>query len=244
MTDPIYAIGDIHGQLAMLDAALARIEADGGAAARVVFLGDYTDRGPASRQVLDRLIDGQARGRNWTFLRGNHDRMFSMFLETYPRTDSRLLIGYHWLHPRIGGVETLASYGIDIPDGTRIHALHDRVAATIPPAHRTFLDGLQDHLETDDLLFVHAGIRPGLALADQSQDDKLWIRSEFLDDRRSHPWLVVHGHTHVPAPEHHGNRVNLNSGAGYGHPLTTAVFEGRACWHLTETGRQPLMPKG
>ena len=94
------------------------------------------------------------------------------------------------------------------------------------------------------VLFVHAGIRPGVALADQSQDDKLWIRGEFLDDRRPHPRLVVHGHTHVPAPEHHGNRVNLDSGAGYGHPLTTAVFEGRACWHLTETGRQPLMPKG
>ena len=113
----IYAIGDIHGQLAMLEDALRRIEADGGPDARIVFLGDYTDRGPNSRGVIERLAQGKAEARNWVFLMGNHDRMFSMFLADYPRNDDRLLVGYHWLHPRIGGIETLASYGIEVPEG-------------------------------------------------------------------------------------------------------------------------------
>ena len=109
MTSPIYAIGDIHGQLAMLEQALALIEADGGADARIVFLGDYTDRGSDSRGVIERLVQGQAAGRNWVFLKGNHDRMFSMVSRGLRRaTTPRLLVGYHWLHERIGGIETLA----------------------------------------------------------------------------------------------------------------------------------------
>lgn len=241
MNTPIYAIGDIHGQLEKLDEALDRIEADGGADARVVFLGDYTDRGPDSRGVIERLSQGLTEGRNWICLRGNHDRMFSMFIEDYPRNDDRLLVGYHWLHDRIGGVQTLESYGVDVPDGTRIYELHGQVLPAIPTHHRAFLDGLKDHHQQGDLLFVHAGIRPGIALEAQSQDDKLWIRQEFLNDRTSHPWLVVHGHTQVPAPEHHGNRINLDSGAGFGRELTTAVFEGRNSWTLRPEGRKSLI---
>lgn len=242
MTAPIYAIGDIHGQLAMLEAALQRIEADGGPDARVVFLGDYTDRGPDSRGVVDLLARGQAEGRNWVCIKGNHDRMFSMFMEDHPRNDDRLLVGYHWLHPRIGGVETLQSYGVDVAERERIHQVHDRARSAVPPEHLSFLDGLKTAHQEGEMLFVHAGIRPGLPLEQQTEEDLVWIRQEFLTDTRAHPWLVVHGHTHVKRAEHHGNRVNLDTGAGYGHPLTAAVFEGRDCWLLTDEGRQPLTP--
>ncbi|OIQ41606.1 MAG: serine/threonine protein phosphatase [Roseobacter sp. MedPE-SWde] len=242
MTQPIYAIGDIHGQLEMLEQALARIEADGGPEARVVFLGDYVDRGPESRGVIELLSKGLAAGRNWVCLLGNHDRMFSMFMEDYPRNDARLLVGYHWLHERIGGVETLQSYGVEVAEGARIHEVHAEARKAVPEDHCGFLNDLPDYHQEGELLFVHAGIRPGVALEDQSQDDKIWIRQEFLNDQRAHPWLVVHGHTQIPAPEHRGNRINLDSGAGFGRDLTAAVFEGRACWTLTAEGRKPLMP--
>ena len=242
MTRPIYAIGDIHGQLGMLETALARIEADGGPNARVVFLGDYVDRGPDSRAVIDRILNGQTAGRDWIALMGNHDRMFSMFVEDYPRNDARLLVGYHWLHEKLGGIETLASYGVPVEDGDRIFQVHDRARAAVPQAHIDFLRNLVPYHLEDELLFVHAGIRPGTPLAEQSEDDLIWIRQEFLNDTRDHPWLVVHGHTPAKQAEHCGNRVNLDAGAGYGKPLACAVFEGRDCWQLTQAGRVPLRP--
>ncbi|MBY6056994.1 metallophosphoesterase family protein [Leisingera daeponensis] len=242
MTAPIYAIGDIHGQLDMLDQALERIEADGGPEARVVFLGDYTDRGPDSSGVLDRLIAGRGEGRNWVCLKGNHDRMFEWFLEETPRHDPHLLIGYHWLHERIGGVETLASYGLTFEDRTRLDDLHARAKEVIPAPHAEFLRSLTALHETPELAFVHAGIRPGVPLAGQHEDDLVWIRQPFHDHTGPHPKLIVHGHTPVDKASHYGNRVNLDSGAGYGRPLTAAVFEGRDCWLLAEAGRVPLLP--
>ncbi|MQQ07799.1 serine/threonine protein phosphatase [Epibacterium sp. SM1979] len=242
MTQPIYAIGDIHGQHEMLKAALARIEADGGQDARVVFLGDYTDRGPGSPEVLDLLIEGRDQGRDWHFLLGNHDQMFAMFMEDYPRNDARLLVGYDWLHPRIGGRSTLACYGIEIEEGARTYEVHARAKEAIPKAHVDFLNQLKHSHCEEGLLFVHAGIRPGVELVDQDPDDLIWIRDEFLEDTRDHGRLVVHGHTHIDAPTHYGNRINLDSGAGYGHPLTAAVFEGQECSILTSEGRKRLLP--
>ncbi|GGH28161.1 serine/threonine protein phosphatase 1 [Cribrihabitans marinus] len=242
MTQPIYAIGDIHGQSGMMDEALARIEADGGADARVVFLGDYTDRGPDSRGVLDRLVAGLAEGRDWIALRGNHDRMMAMFLRDYPTHDDRLLVGYHWLHERIGGAETLASYGVEVSERTRLFEVHERARAAVPQAHRRLLDDLRNHHREDGLLFVHAGIRPGIALEAQTENDLLWIRQEFHDDPRRHPWLVVHGHTPVDRARHYGNRVNLDTGAGYGRALTPAVFQDGQAWLLTGSGREKLTP--
>jgi len=113
MTNPIYAIGDIHGQLALLKDVLDRIERDGGPEARIVFLGDYVDRGPDSCGVIDLLSRGLANGRDWICLKGNHDHLFEWFIAPpVPRQDPHLLIGYHWFHERIGGIETAASYGI------------------------------------------------------------------------------------------------------------------------------------
>ncbi|WP_170330266.1 metallophosphoesterase family protein [Ruegeria arenilitoris] len=243
MPEPIYAIGDIHGQLHMLEDALARIEKDGGPDAKIVFIGDYTDRGPHSREVLDFLVKGQSEGKNWTFLRGNHDQMCAMFLEDYPRNDARLLVGYHWLHPRIGGIETLKSYGVEVRDGDRTYQVHGEAKAAVPQAHVDFLARLLPYYLKDGLLFVHAGIRPGVPLQQQDHDDLIWIREEFLIHQMHHPWLVVHGHTHVTSPEHHGNRVNIDTGAGYGNPLTAAVFEGSECWILRDKGRFCLTPQ-
>lgn len=242
MTQPIYAIGDIHGQLDMLEAALSLIEADGGPDARIVFLGDYIDRGPNSKGVIDRLVEGKASGRNWLFLKGNHDRFMEWFLEVPPRIDPHMMVGYHWFHDRIGGTETVASYGFEIPKQIRQYALADELRPLVPQSHIHFLSSLAlSHVE-GPLFFAHAGIRPGVPLLEQDEEDLLWIRQEFHNDSRDHGKLIVHGHTPVDAPRNYGNRVNLDSGAGYGAPLSAAVFEGTACWLLTENGRVALEP--
>ena len=102
MSERIYAVGDIHGQREMLDAALKRIDNDGGGDARIVFLGDYVDRGPDSAGVIGRLADGLAGGRNWVCLKGNHDRLFEWFVAPpKPRNDPHLIIGYDWTHPAL-----------------------------------------------------------------------------------------------------------------------------------------------
>jgi len=238
---PIYAVGDIHGQLEMLETAISLIETDGGPNARVVFLGDLVDRGESSRQVIERLMRAQQKRRDWTVLSGNHDQLFVGFMETGAVDDPRIKSGVPWVGPRLGGLATLASYGITNLDQTPM-ALWEEAKARVPMAHVDFLKSLPTHLAADDLLFVHAGIRPGIALGDQSPDDLMWIRNEFLDDPRTHPWLVVHGHTAVQTAEHKGNRVNLDSGAGYGRPITAAVFEDGRVWTLSPQGRVALDP--
>lgn len=238
----IYAVGDIHGQRTMLEDALALIEADGGAAARVVFLGDYVDRGPDSAGVVDMLAKGMADGRDWICLMGNHDRMFRWFMEEPPQHDPQMLVGYHWFHENIGGVETMESYGVPVVGRTRLAEVHDAALAAVPPAHINFLHHLKTYQEEAGKLFVHAGIRPRVPLAEQSEDDLLWIRGEFHEDPQPHPWLVVHGHTPVDRPMHCGNRVNLDTGAGYGRAITVAVFEGTECSVLTDQGRKRLQP--
>ncbi len=242
MHPPIYAIGDIHGQTHELDRALARIEADGGAEARIVFLGDYTDRGPDSRGVLDTLIEGQTAGRNWTFLKGNHDRMFEWFMQDPLRHDPYMIVKLYWLHERLGGDTTLASYGVDAHGDRREKDVHADARAAVPQAHLDFLAGLTLTFETDDLFFAHAGIRPQVPLADQTEEDLIWIRQEFLNHTGPHPKLIVHGHTPVTKATHYGNHVNLDTGAGYGDPLTAAVFEGGRVWQLTDRGRVPMTP--
>ena len=236
----LYAIGDIHGQLAQLVEAIDWIEKDGGPAAPIVFLGDYIDRGPDSRGVLDLLIQGRDAGRNWTFLKGNHDRMFEWFLQTPSRADPHLFTDLSWLHERLGGQDTLRSYGLDFSARRRLSAVHDEALRAVPKAHLDFLEGCPLTFETEDLFFCHAGIRPGVALCDQNEEDLLWIREEFLDFDGRHPKIIVHGHSPIERACHYGNRVNLDSGAGYGHPLTAAVFEELRCSILTAQGRRQI----
>lgn len=242
MTRPLYAIGDIHGQLQELLRVLDLIERDGGTDAEVVFLGDYTDRGPESCGVLEHLIAGRDADRPWRFIKGNHDRMFDWFMQSYPRHEAYLPVELGWLHPRLGGDTTLASYGLEFSERSRMRDVHRQALELVPAEHVDFLQSLDLTFETPDLFFAHAGIRPGIPLARQDEEDLLWIRREFHDHRRLHPKLIVHGHTPVDAATHYGNRINLDSGAGYGDPLSAAVFEGTECWVLSDRGRVPLKP--
>lgn len=242
MTNRIYAVGDIHGQKSMLEGALERIEKDGGPDAEIVFLGDLVDRGPDSAGVIELLRSGIEAGRNWTVLRGNHDRLYSYFLEDLPRPDPQILLGMDWFSDRIGGRGTLESYGIEVADTARYYQIHPVAREVIPQAHVDFMANLPAYHLHDDLLFVHAGIRPGVPLEQQTEDDMCWIRHDFLNFEEPHPWLVVHGHTPEKKAVHKGNRVNLDSGAGYGRPITAAVFEGRDVAVLGENGRVALRP--
>lgn len=237
MTEAIYAIPDIHGQDALLEDALDRIARDGGKDARIIFLGDLVDRGPNSRAVIDRLMMGQAQGRPWTVLRGNHDQMFVDFLDSGVIQSPHIRSGLSWLHHRLGGAATLASYGLDVSEDV---TEWEAARRAVPQAHRDWLTALPLWKEAGELLFVHAGIRPGLSLRAQDPADLMWIRDGFLDHEAPHPWLVVHGHTALEMPTHFGNRIDLDGGAAYGRPLWPAVFEGRDAWLLTETGRISL----
>lgn len=240
----IYAVGDIHGHLDKLKGAIARIEDDGGPEARVIFLGDMIDRGPDSAGVIEHLRHGVATGRNWTVLLGNHDQMLLQFLDSgdihHPRTKSP---ESHWLMDKIGGLTTLASYGIDVRGDRPVEDLRADALAHVPQGHRDFLASLPRYVVEGDLLFAHAGIEPGLPLDQQDPDTFCWIRDPFTRYSAPHPWLIVHGHVHLDAPTHFGNRIDLDGGAGYGRPLAAAALEGRDCWLLTDAGRQPLLPQ-
>lgn len=240
MPDPIYAIGDIHGHLDKLDEALTKIERDGGADAAVVFLGDLVDRGPDSPGVIDRIVGGVRAGRRWIVLKGNHDRFMTRFLADPGRLEQRPKNTIGWLDPRIGGRDTLRAYGVDADMTRDIKEIHADAVAAVPKAHLDFLENLPLLHHAPDLLFVHAGIRPGVPLDRQTEDDLLWIRQDFHKDPRDHGPLIVHGHTPVAAATHYGNRVNLDSGAGHGHDLTAAVLLGRDVFVLTHGGRLRL----
>ncbi|MCG7494116.1 metallophosphoesterase family protein [Thalassobius sp. Cn5-15] len=240
-TAPVYAIGDIHGHLDQLEHALSLIERDGGTEAKVVFLGDLVDRGPNSRGVIERLETGIHEGRNWVVLKGNHDAMFQAFLENGEVFHPRTRLGRSFVDNHIGGRATLHSYGVDVtledPQDLQAAALEH-----VPYRHLTFLRNLPLYHLSDDMLFVHAGLRPGIALELQDPEDFCWIRHEFLDHTAAHPWLVVHGHTAIMRAEHCGNRVNLDSGAGFERPITAAAFEGGKVFELGPFGRQRLEP--
>jgi len=242
----LYAIGDIHGQLDKLRAAHALITADRAAHdtkdAPVVHLGDYVDRGPDSAGVIDYLIAGHARGEPWICLKGNHDRIFLNYLTRGATSDHVLRKGLSWLDAPMGGTETLASYGVTRRRWTSAGGLLDHARKAVPPTHLEFLTGLHLSHQTGDLFLCHAGIRPDVPLNEQSEDDLIWIRSPFLESTTDHGKLIVHGHTPVEMPKNHGNRVALDTGAGFGRDLTAAAFEGRSCHILTETGRVPLQP--
>lgn len=245
MKDPIrsYAIGDIHGHLDALKVAHARIKRDrdrtGDAAAPVVHLGDLVDRGPDSRGVIQHLVEGRAAGEPWEVMLGNHDRYFRRYLATGELTEAQRP-DVPWLRSSTGGAATLASYGIDVVDLPR--RVHSEALRLVPPGHRALLDAQRLSLRRGDVLFVHAGIRPGVPLDAQDEEDLVWIREPFLSDRRDHGALVVHGHTAIDTAAHHGNRVNIDSSMAFGGHLTVIVIEGREVWELTGKGRQALRP--
>ncbi len=184
----------------------------------VVYLGDYIDRGPDSRGVLDMLIDQALPAFEPVFLMGNHDIMLLRLIDGGPAP-------YSW---RLNGAEaTLASYGVD-PGlwSDDLTALRDAVRARLPASHERFLRSLRySHVE-GDYFFAHAGIRPGVPLHAQDEEDLLWIREPFLDSTADHGKVVVHGHTPVEMPENRVTRIGIDTGAVYGGVLTALVLEG------------------
>ncbi|MFZ1727064.1 MAG: metallophosphoesterase family protein [Albidovulum sp.] len=241
-----YAIGDIHGHLDKLEAAHDLIAQDrrtcADSDAPVVHVGDLVDRGPDARDVIGFLMAGQATGANWVVLKGNHDRMFTGFMRDPDSHDPGLRAELHWINPRLGGGTTLASYGVLGAGERLLFDLHEEALVKVPSAHLAYLEGLPTHFLRGEVLFVHAGVRPGIPLRDQAENDLLWIRKDFLEDTRDHGALVVHGHTPVDTVDHRGNRLNIDTGAGYGKTLNTVVIEGRRVWQLTESGRVEIRP--
>jgi serine/threonine protein phosphatase 1 len=238
----IYAIGDIHGHIGLLKAAHDLIAEDMAAhgPGQIVHVGDLVDRGPDSRGVIDHLMQGAARGEDWVVLKGNHDRMFSRFLNNPDEQEPGLRADLGWLHPKLGGPATLASYGVKKAADRPIPKVHADAIAAVPQAHRDYLSGLPAMHRAGDCVFVHAGIRPGVPLDQQTETDLVWIRDIFLVEVTSFGPLVVHGHTAIDQATHYGNRINLDSGAAYGGPLSAVVIEGREAALLTPQGRRKL----
>lgn len=238
----IYAVGDIHGQLDLLKEAHDRIRTDGGDAARVVHLGDLIDRGPDSRGVVAFLMEGQARGHDWIVIKGNHDRQLPGFLSDPHWIDPCASERKNWIARDTGAHTTLASYGVPDAASRPLAEVHAEALAAVPADHARWLDGLPSWHLTPQALFVHAGIRPGIDLQAQTEDDLLWIRKPFHRDPRDHGVLVVHGHTPVDAPTHFGNRVDIDTGAAYGGPLTVAAFDDDgSVWLIGADGPEPLI---
>jgi len=204
-----FAIGDIHGCLRHLEALLARIgyQPPGD---RLIFLGDYVDRGPDSAGVIDLLLELRAASPQVVCLLGNHERMFLDFL------DGR--------HPDIflanGGRETLASYK---RRSHRWQRLTGR--AELPDDHVAFLRGLPLMHVTPTHVFVHAGLRPGVPLEEQREEDLLWIRESFFTVLVELNRTVVFGHSPMVSPFHEEKRIGIDTGACYGGPLTAYEVE-------------------
>lgn len=226
----IYAIGDVHGRRDCLDQLLLQIGEDdrarGPAQTTLVLLGDLVDRGPESRGVIERLsrLD---KVRPCVFLMGNHEEVL---IDAWEGDE-----GAARLFHRIGGRETLISYGVtptdyDSADFAQLHAL---LVSCVPREHIEFLRGFRDFYRSGDYLFVHAGIRPGTPLDEQHSQDMRWIRNKFLDDTRDHGVCVVHGHSVAPAVEEKPNRVGIDTGAYASGRLTALGLEGTDRWFLS-----------
>lgn len=219
--DRIYAIGDIHGRLDLLERAIDAIHRDvdeHGPAALTVTLGDYVDRGPDSRGVIDRLIDNPF-PTSYIALKGNHETLLADFLAD-PAT------GAFWRQQ--GGGQTLQSYGIRIGGltGSSFEAARRQLEAALPASHVQFLGSLPISLSHGRYFFCHAGVRPGVPLDRQSEEDLLWIRDDFLSSTKPFGKIVVHGHTPVPEPEVLPNRISIDTGAFMTGRLTCVVLEG------------------
>ncbi len=220
----IYAIGDVHGRADLLGSLQDLIAKDAGRAPEsrkvVVYLGDYVDRGPDSAGVIDRLINGPLADLEQVFLMGNHEEFFMEFLDN-PE------VGTVWI--KNGGDATLASYGIKGAkhcSARDLGVLSKSLNEMLPDEHLEFLKGLSVSHRERDYLFVHAGIRPGVPLDRQCEDDMLWIREPFLGSSDEHEVVVVHGHTPVDEAEVHNNRIAIDTGAVWSGCLTAAVLHG------------------
>jgi serine/threonine protein phosphatase 1 len=218
----VYAVGDVHGSLDLLEALLAEIARDALESRPawrplLIFVGDYVDRGPASAQVLDLLVSlSGSPAFEVRALKGNHEEAMLRFLDDP-------WFGPTWV--QFGGAETLASYGVAAPtsdDGSAWAAAREALANSLPPSHLEFLSNLELLVKVGDYVFVHAGLDPDQSLERQVEHDVLWIRREFLGATGLGECVVVHGHTPAEEPEFFAHRIGVDTGA-YATGLLTAV---------------------
>lgn len=222
----VYAIGDIHGRLDLLTALVAGIDEDdrarGAAETTIILLGDLIDRGPDSAGVLAfaRALSGR---RNVRIICGNHEEMF---LRSFADRDAfRDFLQF-------GGRETILSYAVD-PAAFRSAELDEAqamMAQAVPQADIVFINTFEDAVVIGDYAFVHAGVRPGHALCDQTIRDLRWIREPFLSYAGVHEHLIVHGHTIALEPEIEASRIGIDTGAYRTGRLTALGLEGEQQW--------------
>lgn len=221
----VYAIGDIHGRADLLGDLHERIRADaaGHDAARrmIVYLGDYVDRGLDSRGVIGAVLDEPMPGFAKVCLRGNHEELMLAFLDDVAGAPN-------WFYN--GGLATLASYGVAPRTETAAlrlaHEVQQDLRRALPARHLAFLRDLALYHREGDYVFVHAGIRPGVALEDQDPFDLIWIRDQFLVSHEDHGFVVVHGHSINAEAVDAGNRIGIDTGAYYTGVLTCLVLQG------------------
>jgi serine/threonine protein phosphatase 1 len=217
----LYVIGDIHGRLDLLDRLIDAIKCDVdeyGNDCLTVTLGDYIDRGSYSRGVIDRLLANPF-ATPYIALKGNHEMLLEAFL-----ADPE--VGEHWR--RLGGLKTLHSYGVPVSGlmvGKAYEEAADRLRDAMPVEHTSFLRSLKTSHSNDKYFLCHAGVRPGIPLERQRDEDLLWIRDEFLSSTMDFGKIVVHGHTPVEEPEVLPNRINIDTGAFATGRLTCVVLD-------------------
>ena len=219
----IYAIGDIHGRLDLLDQLHRQIlddlsSAPAGTRSAAIYLGDYIDRGADSRQVIDRLLWDPIAVSECIHLCGNHDDFLLKFLEDPS-------VGPVWL--RNGGDATLVSYGVEAPpteDPAELRQMRDHLQERLPEGHRDFLRRLRYSYSEGDYFFAHAGVRPGVALEAQTPYDLMWIRDEFLLSDEDFGKVVVHGHTPARMVSVKANQIGVDTGAVWTGRLTAVVL--------------------
>ena len=225
----LYAIGDVHGCDELLADLHARINRDlaarGAADYRIIHLGDYVDRGPDSRAVIERLARMCDADPRVLCLCGNHEDLLLDFIVEAPGATENFLAN--------GGEATLGSYGVRLGLLSSLLGSHaglgHRLRDAMPAHHHEFLEALALSFRFGDFFFCHAGIRPGVPLDAQSADDLMWIRAGFLDCDDDLGVVVVHGHTPTRGrPDLRGNRIDIDTGAVFGGPLTCVAIEGSA----------------
>ena len=223
-----YAVGDIHGRVDLLEHLLAKIHADlqhrPAPKTLLIFVGDLVDRGPSSAQVIERLRCYRRDRVRPVFLLGNHEEVLLRIISG----DSSVVDS--WL--KFGGLQCLQSYGVTLASirGRSAEQVVEIVRAAVPPEHVEFLECFADSCRFGDYLFVHAGIRPGVEVDQQSQADLRWIRDPFLCDESDHGFVVVHGHTITDEVDERPNRIGIDTGAYRSGVLTALAIEGTERW--------------
>lgn len=232
----LYVIGDVHGQIHILKHVLNRIETDLAdrpkADFKLIFLGDLIDRGEDSRAVID-LTMRLAASENTIVLRGNHEEMALGALDNPDE-----LINWR----KYGGLETIASFGLDTFDlmrGRKLATIHQDFTHKFGPERRQFLESRPYSFTCGSYFFCHAGIRPGIPLSEQTPADLVWIRDPFLTSTMRHDKLIIHGHTPVEQIEIKSNRINIDTGAYMTGRLTCLVLEDSSA-HVFDSASGPI----